>query len=53
MTPLDRSHTPPPESKDTIAGLATPTLDVEVVMRKLENAPEGLQISFKSSRQAF
>jgi hypothetical protein len=53
MTPLNGSHTPPPESKDTIAGLATPALDVEVVMRKLENAPEGLEITFKSSRQAF
>jgi hypothetical protein len=53
MTPLNGSHTPPPESKDTIAGLATPALDVEVVMRKLENAPKGLEISFKSNRQAF
>lgn len=52
MTPLNGSHTPPPESKDTIAGLATPALDV-VVMARLENAPEGLEINFKSSRQAF
>jgi hypothetical protein len=53
MTPLNGSHTPPPESKDTVAGLATPAFDVEVEMRRLESAPERVEISFKSSRQAF
>jgi hypothetical protein len=50
MTPLNGSHTPPDESKDTVAGLATAAWDVEVAMRKRDNAYGGVKIRFKSTR---
>jgi hypothetical protein len=53
MTPLSGSHTLPHESKDTVAGLATPAFDVEVAMRKRDNIFQGVKIRFKSSRQSF
>ena len=53
MTPLSGSHTLPHESKDTVAGLATPAFDVEVAMRKRDDIFQGVKIRFKSSRQAF
>jgi hypothetical protein len=53
MTPLNGSHTLPHESKDTVAGLATPAFDVEVAMRKRDNICQGVKIRFKSTRQAL
>jgi hypothetical protein len=53
MTPLNGSYTLPYESKDTVAGLATPAFDVEVAMRKRDNARDDVKIRFKNSRQAF
>jgi hypothetical protein len=53
MTPLSGSHTLPHESKDTVAGLATPTFDVEVAMRKRDTICDGVKIRFKRSRQVF
>jgi cytochrome P450 len=53
MAPLNGSYTLPHESKDTVAGLATPAFDVEVAMRKRDNVCGGVKIRFKCSRQAF
>jgi hypothetical protein len=53
MTRVDGSRTPPHESKDTVAGLATPAVDVEVEMRRRDSACDGVKIRFKSGRQAF
>jgi hypothetical protein len=53
MTPLNGSYTLPHESKDTVAGLATPAFDVEVAMRKRDDVCGGVKIRFKCSRQAF
>jgi hypothetical protein len=53
MTPLNGPHTPPEESKDTVAGLATPAWDVEVAMRKRDNTHADVKIHFKNSRQPF
>ncbi|KAG0646554.1 NADPH-cytochrome P450 reductase [Hyphodiscus hymeniophilus] len=53
MAPLNASYVPPGESKDTVAGLATPEFDVEVSITKRETSYDGLKIRFKSSRQTF
>ncbi|KAN0121728.1 cytochrome P450 [Hyaloscypha variabilis] len=53
MTRVDGSQTPPHESKDTVAGLATPAVDVEVEMRRRDSDCDGVKIRFKSGRQAF
>ena len=53
MTRVDGLHTLPHESKDTVAGLATPAFDVEVEMRRRDNDCERVKIRFKSGRQAF
>jgi hypothetical protein len=53
MTPLNGLHTLPHESRDTVAGLATPAFDAEVVTRRRINAPDGVRIGFKSNRQTF
>lgn len=50
MTPLKGSYTMPTESKDTVAGLATPAWDVEVSMKKRVTGNGDLKLCFKGSR---
>ncbi len=53
MNALEGSHTPPHESKDTMAGGATPAFVVEGVMRRRHNDCDGVKIRFKRSLEAF